>query len=75
MMARLNGEQEQEEYVNKQIREAQEGEYSGHKSIREAENGSMVNDMKDLKQLGEDMEEMSTNSEDESRGLKPDPEQ
>ncbi|MNJ34105.1 hypothetical protein [Paenibacillus bouchesdurhonensis] len=70
-----NAEQEQEEYVKKQIREAREGEYPDHKSIQEAENGSMVNDMEDLKQLGEDMDEMSTNSEDEARGLKPDPEQ
>lgn len=75
MMARFSPEQEQEKYVNKQIREAREGEYPEHKSIHEAENGSMVNDMEDLKQLGEDMDEMSTNSEDEARGLSPDPEQ
>lgn len=74
-MAQFNAEQEQEEYVKKQIREAREGEYPEHKSIQDAENGSMVNDMEDLKQLGEDMDEMSTNSEDEARGLKPDPEQ
>ncbi|WP_230202396.1 hypothetical protein [Paenibacillus ihumii] len=75
MMARSHAEQEQEDYVKKQIREAREGEYSGHKSIQVAQNGSMVNDMEDLKQLGEDMEEMRTNSEDKARGLKPDPEQ
>ncbi|GAA0137339.1 hypothetical protein YSY43_41800 [Paenibacillus sp. YSY-4.3] len=74
-MARINAEQEQENYVNKQIREAREGEYPEHKNIQEADNGSMVNDMEDLKQLGEDMEEMSTNSEDKARGLRPDPEQ
>ncbi|MFD3262036.1 hypothetical protein ACE3MQ_25875 [Paenibacillus lentus] len=74
-MARINAEQEQENYVKKQIREAREGEYPEHKSIQEAENGSMVNDMEDLKQLGEDMDEMSTNSEDEAQGLTPDPEQ
>ncbi|AZK46173.1 hypothetical protein [Paenibacillus lentus] len=74
-MVQFNAEEEQEEYVNKQIREAREGEYPEHKSIQDAENGSMVNDMEDLKQLSEDMDEMSTNSEDEARGLKPDPEQ
>lgn len=74
-MAQFHAEQEQEDYVMKQIREAREGEYPEHKSIQEAENGSMVNDMEDLKQLGEDMDEMSTNSQDEARGLKPDPEQ
>ncbi|MNJ52059.1 hypothetical protein D3C77_473780 [compost metagenome] len=74
-MNQFKAEQKQEDYVNKQIREAREGEYPKHKSIQEAENGSMVNDMEDLKQLGEDMEEMSTNSEDKTNGLKPDPEQ
>lgn len=70
-----SAEEEQQEYVEKQIREAREGEYSGHKDIVSAENGSMVNDMEDLKQLGEDMDEMKTNSEDHKEGLMNDPEQ
>ncbi|WP_334076067.1 MULTISPECIES: hypothetical protein [Paenibacillus] len=67
--------EEQQEYVEKQIREAREGEYPGHKDITKAENGSMVNDMEDLKRLGEDMDKMKTNSEDHEEGLVSDPEQ
>ncbi|WP_059040865.1 hypothetical protein [Paenibacillus rubinfantis] len=63
-----------EQYVAKQIRAAQVGEYPEHKEIDEAENGSMVNDMEDLIQLGEDMEEMKTSREDlEQNGLLSDP--
>lgn len=63
-----------EQYVAKQIRAAQVGEYPEHKEIDEAENGSMVNDMEDLIQLGEDMEEMKTSQEDlEQNGLLSDP--
>lgn len=65
----------QGEYVMKQIVNAAEGEYPEYKSIEEAENGSMVNDMEDLVQLGEDMEQMKTSYEDEQHGLKQDPEQ
>ncbi|MNO05624.1 hypothetical protein D3C81_2270880 [compost metagenome] len=74
-MASKKAEEEHQEYVEKHIREAREGEYPEHKSISVAENGSMVNDMEDLKQLGEDMEEMSTNSEDHEQGIVADPEQ
>lgn len=74
-MASKKAEEEQQDYVEKQIREAREGEYPEHKDISVAENGSMVNDMEDLKQLGEDMEEMSTNSEDHEQGIVADPEQ
>ncbi|EOS58871.1 MULTISPECIES: hypothetical protein [Paenibacillus] len=63
----------QEQYVTRQIRAAQAGEYPEHKDIDEAENGSMVNDMEDLIQLGEDMEAMQTNREDKKDGLLPDP--
>ncbi|RCX13922.1 hypothetical protein DFP94_11933 [Fontibacillus phaseoli] len=74
-MGLKKAEQQQQEYVEKQIREAQEGEYPEHKDISQAENGSMVNDMEDLKQLGEDMDEMSTGSEDRKQGMVSDPEQ
>ncbi|MBW4840596.1 MAG: hypothetical protein KZY74_14480 [Paenibacillaceae bacterium] len=69
-------EDRQEQYVAKQIKAAQAGEYPEHKEINEAENGSMVNDMEDLIQLGEDMEAMKTSQEDlEQNGLLSDPEQ
>ncbi|WP_068783524.1 hypothetical protein [Paenibacillus phocaensis] len=69
-------EDRQEQYIAKQIRAAQAGEYPEHKDINEAENGSMVNDMEDLVQLGEDMEAMRTSQEDvEQNGLRSDPEQ
>lgn len=74
-MVSKNPEKEQQEYVEKQIREARNGDYPEHKEISTAENGSMVNDMEDLKQLSEDMEEMATNSEDHKQGLRSDPEQ
>ncbi|ANS75819.1 hypothetical protein AWM70_15520 [Paenibacillus yonginensis] len=74
-MPHVNPEGEQQQYVEKQIEEAREGEYPPHKDIGKAQNGSMVNDMEDLKQLGEDMDEMRTNSEDEKHGMVPDPEQ
>ncbi|WP_410772275.1 hypothetical protein [Fontibacillus sp. BL9] len=74
-MGLKNAEEQQQEYVEKQIREAREGEYPEHKDISQADNGSMVNDMEDLKQLGEDMEEMSTGSEDRKQGMVSDPEQ
>jgi len=69
----MKPEDKQEQYVNKQIRDARSGEFPEHKDIAEAENGSMVNDMEDLVQLGEDMEGMATNREDKKDGLKPDP--
>ncbi|GIP50165.1 hypothetical protein J53TS2_37560 [Paenibacillus sp. J53TS2] len=69
-------EDQQEQYVSKQIRAAQAGEYPEHKDIDEAENGSMVNDMEDLIQLGDDMEAMKTSQEDlKQSGLLSDPEQ
>ncbi|MEF2967551.1 hypothetical protein V3851_17120 [Paenibacillus sp. M1] len=74
-MIHKDPEEEQQKYVEKQIREAREGEYPEHKEISAAENGSMVNDMEDLRQLGEDMEDMATGSEDRKRGLQSDPEQ
>ncbi len=74
-MANKKAEEQQQEYVEKQIREAREGEYPEHKDISIAENGSMVNDMEDLKRLGEDMEEMATNSEDQVNGIDSDPKQ
>ncbi|GGA50528.1 hypothetical protein [Paenibacillus physcomitrellae] len=74
-MPHVNPEGEQEQYVEKQIEEAREGEYPNHKDLSIAQNGSMVNDMEDLKQLGEDMDEMHTNSEDKKQGLISDPEQ
>lgn len=74
-MNRPKPEAEQQEYVEKQIQDANNGEYPEHKDISRAENGSMVNDMEDLKQLGEDMDEMKTNSEDLEEGLISDPKQ
>lgn len=74
-MQKQPGKEEIGAYTERQIREADQGEYPGHKSIETAENGSMVNDMEDLKQLGEDMEEMPTSSEDHKQGVHADPEQ
>ncbi|MCM3041979.1 hypothetical protein M3201_20075 [Paenibacillus motobuensis] len=74
-MAFKTPEQEQEDYVRQQINKAKQGDYTKHKDIDEAENGSMINDMEDLVQLGEDMEQMKTNSEDHENGLMSDPEQ
>ncbi|MCM3702898.1 hypothetical protein [Paenibacillus macerans] len=71
----MKPEDKQEQYVNEQIKDAASGEFPDHKEISEAENGSMVNDMEDLIQLGEDMEQMATGSEDLKGGLKPDPQQ
>lgn len=74
-MKRQQSEEQLEAYIEQQIDEANQEEYPKHKDIDVAENGSMVNDMEDLRQLGEDMEEMSTSSEDERQGIKSDPEQ
>lgn len=74
-MSSKTPEERQGEYVMEQINNAMEGEYPAHKPIEEAENGSMVNDMEDLIQLGEDMEQMKTQQEDEEQGLRQDPEQ
>ncbi|WP_138494761.1 hypothetical protein [Paenibacillus pinistramenti] len=74
-MPHVNPESEQQQYVEKQIEDAREGEFPKHKDLEQAQNGSMVNDMEDLKQLGEDMDQMKTNSQDEERGLMNDPEQ
>lgn len=74
-MNRQQSEEELDAYIEQQIDEANQEEYPKHKDIDVAENGSMVNDMDDLKQLGEDMEEMSTSSEDQKQGIKSDPEQ
>ncbi|GGH38959.1 hypothetical protein [Paenibacillus segetis] len=74
-MSSNNPEDEQEQYVNKQIREAKEGELPKHKDISVAENGSMINDIDDLIQLSEDMEEMTTETQDKDHGLVSDPEQ
>ena len=74
-MPHSNPEDEQQQYVEKQIQDARNGEYPKHKDIHQAQNGSMVNDMEDLKQLGEDMDNMNTNSQDEEQGLVSDPEQ
>ncbi|WP_162354581.1 hypothetical protein [Paenibacillus lycopersici] len=48
---------------------------AGRKSepIAKAKNGSMVQDMQDLKRLGNDMKHMKTNSELQEAGLIPDP--
>ncbi|MFS0727083.1 hypothetical protein [Paenibacillus sp. 1P07SE] len=43
------------------------------KPVELAENGSMAQDMEDLKRLGEDMEQVKTNAELEEEGLVPDP--
>lgn len=74
-MNRQQSEEQLEAYIEQQIDEANQEEYPKHKDIDVAKNGSMVNDMEDLKQLGEDMEEMSTSSEDQRQGIKSDPEQ
>lgn len=74
-MQKQQGKEQIGAYTERQIREADQGEYPEHKSIETAENGSMVNDMEDLKQLGEDMEEMHTSSEDHKQGVHVDPEQ
>ena len=46
---------------------------SPSRPVDQAENGSMVQDMNDLKRLGEDMERMRTNAELEEDGFVPDP--
>lgn len=48
---------------------------AGRKSepIENAKNGSMVQDMQDLKRLGNDMKNMKTNSQLQEEGLVPDP--
>lgn len=74
-MQKQQGKEQIGAYTERQIREADQREYPRHKSIKAAENGSMVNDMEDLKQLGEDMEEMHTSSEDHKQGVYVDPEQ
>jgi hypothetical protein len=74
-MSSNNPEDEQEQYVNKQIHDAKEGELPKHKDISVAENGSMINDIDDLIQLSEDMEEMTTETQDKDHGLVSDPEQ
>ncbi|MBB3108531.1 hypothetical protein FHS18_000559 [Paenibacillus phyllosphaerae] len=43
--------------------------------VETAQNGSMVQDLDDLKRLGHDMERMRTNQELEEDGLVPDPKQ
>jgi len=43
------------------------------KNKKEKENGTMVNDMEDLKKLGKEMNSMSTNTEVKSNGQEPDP--
>ncbi|CAM4421310.1 hypothetical protein HMSSN036_47890 [Paenibacillus macerans] len=69
----MKPEDKQEQYVSKQIKDAASGEFPGHKDISEAENGSMVNDMEDLIQLGEDMKQLEKGREDANDGFKPDP--
>lgn len=71
----MKPEEAQEQYTEKQIEDAKEGKMPQHKNINEAENGSMINDIEDLKRLGDEMEDMNTNSEDEEKGLLPDPQQ
>lgn len=46
---------------------------SPSRPVDEAENGSMVQNMDDLKRLGKDMERIRTNAELEEDGLIPDP--
>ncbi|QHW30838.1 hypothetical protein GZH47_08215 [Paenibacillus rhizovicinus] len=48
---------------------------AGRKSepLENAKNGSMVQDMQDLKRLGHDMKNMKTNSQLQEEGLVPDP--
>ncbi|WP_219835830.1 hypothetical protein [Paenibacillus sp. R14(2021)] len=48
---------------------------AGRKSapIAEAKNGSMVQDLQDMKRLGHDMKQMKTNSQLQEEGLVPDP--
>ncbi|QJC50150.1 hypothetical protein HGI30_18640 [Paenibacillus albicereus] len=53
------------------IRGGQAG--ASHRDIGEAENGSMVQDVEDMKRLGNDMERVRTNAELEEEGLVPDP--
>lgn len=74
-MKKESGKEEIGAYIERQIQEADRGEYPRHKSIESAENGSMVNDMEDLKQLGDDMKKISTSSEDHKQGVRVDPEQ
>ncbi|MFC4811427.1 hypothetical protein [Paenibacillus sp. GCM10023250] len=48
---------------------------AGRKSepVERAKNGSMVQDMQDLKRLGHDMKQMKTNRQLQEQGLVPDP--
>ncbi|MGN7455276.1 hypothetical protein ACTHPH_10745 [Paenibacillus pasadenensis] len=56
---------------NGPIRDGQAG--APHRDVDEAENGSMVQDVDDMKRLGNDMERVRTNAELEQDGLVPDP--
>ncbi|GIP24400.1 MULTISPECIES: hypothetical protein [Paenibacillus] len=66
---------EQEKYTRDQILDPAFGNAPKHKDIDEAENGSMVNDMEDLKRLGKEMDEMNSTTEDKEKGLENDPKQ
>lgn len=68
-----NPEDEQQRYVEEQIKSAKDGQFPPSKSKDQALNGSMVNDMDDLKRLGKEMDEMRSNQEDKKLGLIPDP--
>ncbi len=48
-------------------------EHSAGRDISEVTNGSMAPDMKEIEQLGKDMERMKTNSDLQEEGLVPDP--
>lgn len=74
-MSSTNPKDEQEKYTRDQIMDTAIGNVPKHKDIDEAKNGSMVNDMEDLKRLGKEMDEMDTNSEDKEKGLENDPKQ
>ncbi|USB32616.1 hypothetical protein [Paenibacillus sp. YPG26] len=74
-MSSNNPKDEQEQYTRHQIIDAAAGNVPKHKDIDEAENGSMVNDMDDLKRLGEEMDEMDSVTEDKEKGLENDPKQ
>ncbi|ALS26523.1 hypothetical protein ABEV74_11665 [Paenibacillus cisolokensis] len=44
-----------------------------HMSVDQARNGSMVQDLQDMKRLGHDMKRIKTNSELKAEGMIPDP--
>jgi len=63
-------------YRNEDLDTVAEHEASDEsKPKAEAENGSMAPDLKEMKQLGKDMEQMKTNQTLQREGLVPDPAQ